>query len=85
MKWVGNKPRQGRHPNTFHLCEKKMCGNVRGRPQNPHTQLSEVCSHSSNFEILNYFGTRFEGSNLVQIGHFFKGLEKYIFQRRSHF
>jgi hypothetical protein len=63
-----------------------MYGNVRGSPQNPHTQIYEVCSHSSNFEMLNnYFGTRFEGSNLVQIGHSLKVLksiylkEGYIF------
>jgi hypothetical protein len=32
-------------------CEKKMCGTVRGSPQNSHTKISKVCSHSSNFEM----------------------------------
>jgi len=61
-----------------------MCGKVGGSIQNSHTQIFEVCSHSSNFEMLNkYFGTRFEGSNLVQIGHFLKVL-KYIYLKEGH-
>jgi hypothetical protein len=43
-----------------------------------------VCSNSSNFEMWNnYFGTRFEGLNLIQIRHFLKVL-KNIYLKKSH-
>jgi hypothetical protein len=84
-KWNGWETSQGKGSiQTHSLCEKKMCGNVRGSPQNSHTQIFEVCSHSSNFEMLNnYFGKRFEGSDLDQIGHFLKVLKR-IYLKEGH-